>query len=53
MTASQLLAGASGYAFKEWQGSFYPEKIKSDDMLAWYAQRLPTVEINNTFYRMP
>jgi uncharacterized protein YecE (DUF72 family) len=53
MTASRLLAGASGYAFKEWQGSFYPDKIKAEDMLAWYAGRLPTVEINNTFYRMP
>jgi len=53
MASTKLLAGASGYAFKEWQGSFYPEKIKAEDMLAWYAQRLPTVEINNTFYRMP
>jgi uncharacterized protein YecE (DUF72 family) len=53
MAATKLLAGASGYAFKEWQGSFYPDKIKAADMLAWYAQRLPTVEINNTFYRMP
>lgn len=50
---SRLLAGASGYAFKEWCGSFYPDKIKPDTMLAWYAERLPTVEINNTFYRMP
>ena len=32
---------------------FYPESIKPDAMLAWYAGRLPTVEINNTFYRMP
>jgi uncharacterized protein YecE (DUF72 family) len=48
-----LWAGASGYAYKEWQGSFYPEKIQPDAMLAWYAQRLPSVEINNTFYRMP
>jgi uncharacterized protein YecE (DUF72 family) len=47
------MAGASGYAYKEWQGSFYPEKIKPEEMLAWYAQRLPTVEINNTFYQMP
>ena len=53
MAATKLLAGASGYSFKEWQGSFYPDKIKAEDMLAWYAQRLPTVEINNTFYRMP
>lgn len=48
-----LLAGASGYSFKEWKGNFYPEKIKPEDMLAYYAARLPTVEINNTFYRMP
>jgi uncharacterized protein YecE (DUF72 family) len=53
MTTSRLLAGASGYSFKEWKGTFYPEKIKPEDMLAFYAERLPTVEINNTFYRMP
>jgi uncharacterized protein YecE (DUF72 family) len=53
MAASKILAGASGYAFKEWKGNFYPEKIKPDEMLSFYAQRLPTVEINNTFYRIP
>ena len=53
MPTSKLLAGASGYSFKEWKGNFYPEKIKSEAMLAYYAERLPTVEINNTFYRMP
>ena len=51
--SKKLLAGASGYSFKEWKGSFYPEKIKPEEMLPFYAQRLPTVEINNTFYRMP
>lgn len=50
---TKVYAGASGYSFKEWQGSFYPEKIKSEAMLEWYAQHLPTVEINNTFYQMP
>ena len=50
---SKLLAGASGYSFKEWCGPFYPEKMKADAMLAFYSARLPTVEINNTFYRMP
>jgi uncharacterized protein YecE (DUF72 family) len=50
---SKLLAGASGYSFKEWKGNFYPEKIKPEEMLSHYAERLPTVEINNTFYRMP
>jgi len=53
MTTSRLLAGASGYSFKEWKGNFYPEKIKPEEMLPFYAERLPTVEINNTFYRMP
>ena len=53
MTASRLLAGASGYSFKEWKGSFYPDNLRSEEMLAFYAERLPTVEINNTFYRTP
>ena len=37
----------------EWKGNFYPEKIAAKDMLRYYAERFPTVEINNTFYRMP
>jgi uncharacterized protein YecE (DUF72 family) len=48
-----LYAGASGYSFKEWKGVFYPDKIAPEEMLAYYAERLPTVEINNTFYQMP
>jgi uncharacterized protein YecE (DUF72 family) len=51
--ATTILAGASGYSFKEWKGTFYPANIKAEEMLRWYAERLPTVEINNTFYRMP
>jgi uncharacterized protein YecE (DUF72 family) len=53
MATPKLWAGASGYAYKEWKGSFYPEKIQPEAMLEWYAQRLPSVEINNTFYQMP
>jgi len=49
----RLLAGTSGYAFKEWKGTFYPEDMKDDAMLAFYAGTFPTVEINNTFYRLP
>jgi uncharacterized protein YecE (DUF72 family) len=49
----RLIAGASGYSFKEWIGTFYPQGMKPDGMLAYYSARLPTVEINNTFYRMP
>src|SRR5688500_15595520 len=48
-----LWAGASGYALKEWKGSFYPPDIAPDAMLPYYAERLPAVEINNTFYQMP
>jgi uncharacterized protein YecE (DUF72 family) len=51
--SKKLLAGASGYSFKEWKGTFYPETMKPDEMLAFYSARLPTVEINNTFYQMP
>lgn len=49
----QLLAGTSGYSYKEWCGYFYPEKLPADRMLRYYAERFPAVEINNTFYRMP
>jgi uncharacterized protein YecE (DUF72 family) len=51
--SKKVLAGASGYSFKEWKGSFYPADMKADAMLGYYAERLPTVEINNTFYQMP
>jgi uncharacterized protein YecE (DUF72 family) len=49
----KLNAGTSGYAFKEWKGSFYPPDLKDDAMLGYYASKFPTVEINNTFYRLP
>jgi uncharacterized protein YecE (DUF72 family) len=49
----EIRAGTSGYSYKEWKGSFYPAKIAPADMLAYYAERLSAVEINNTFYRMP
>lgn len=49
----ELWVGTSGYAYKGWKGSFYPEKIAANAMLRYYGERLPAVEINNTFYRMP
>jgi uncharacterized protein YecE (DUF72 family) len=49
----QVRVGTSGYSYKEWKGHFYPEKLAAKDMLRFYAGRFPTVEINNTFYRMP
>jgi uncharacterized protein YecE (DUF72 family) len=48
-----LKAGTSGFAFKEWKGSFYPHDLKDDAMLGFYASKFPVVEINNTFYRLP
>ena len=48
-----LHVGTSGYSYKEWKGSFYPEKIPANEMLRYYAERFSTVEINATFYRMP
>lgn len=45
--------GTSGYSYKEWKGSFYPEKLPANKMLSYYAGHFSTVEINATFYRMP
>lgn len=49
----KLLAGTSGYSFKEWKGTFYPADLKADGMLPFYATKFATLEINNTFYRLP
>jgi uncharacterized protein YecE (DUF72 family) len=49
----RLYAGTSGFSYDEWAGSFYPEKLPAKQRLAYYATRLTTVEINNTFYRTP
>jgi uncharacterized protein YecE (DUF72 family) len=49
----KMYVGTSGFGYKEWKGKFYPEKIPPKDMLHFYAGRLNTVEINNTFYHMP
>ena len=49
----RILAGTSGFAFKEWKGVFYPGDLKDAGMLGYYATRFPAVEINNTFYRLP
>jgi uncharacterized protein YecE (DUF72 family) len=49
----KLHVGTSGYSYKEWKGNFYPEDLPAKEMLAYYSRRLPAVEINNTFYRLP
>jgi uncharacterized protein YecE (DUF72 family) len=48
-----LAVGTSGFAFPEWRGPFYPAELKDREMLAFYATRLGTVEINYTFRRFP
>jgi hypothetical protein len=49
----KLWVGTSGYSYKEWLGNFYPERLAAKEMLRYYAAKLPAVEINNTFYRLP
>lgn len=49
----RLHVGTSGFSYKEWKGSFYPEDLPQSKFLSYYAERFSTVEINNTFYRMP
>jgi len=48
-----LYVGTSGYSYKEWKGTFYPEDLPEKQMLRFYGERFRAVEINNTFYRMP
>ena len=48
-----ILTGTSGWSYKEWKGIFYPADLPADGMLRYYATRLPSVEINNSFYRIP
>jgi uncharacterized protein YecE (DUF72 family) len=52
-TIVKLWVGTSGYSYKAWLGNFYPERLAPKEMLRFYASRLPAVEINNTFYRLP
>jgi len=49
----RLSVGTSGFSYAAWKGPFYPADLPASDMLAYYAGRLPSVEINNTFYRLP
>lgn len=49
----QMRPGTSGFSYREWRGGFYPTSLEPAAMLEYYSARLPAVEINNTFYRMP
>jgi uncharacterized protein YecE (DUF72 family) len=50
---ARFLVGTSGWNYAHWRGRFYPPALPQREWLAYYAQRFPTVEINNTFYRLP
>jgi uncharacterized protein YecE (DUF72 family) len=45
--------GTSGWHYKHWLGPFYPRELRAKDMLSWYMERFNTVELNNSFYRLP
>ena len=49
----RVIVGTSGYSYKEWKGTFYPADLPAAKMLPFYAGHFGSVEINNTFYRMP
>ena len=49
----KIRVGTSGWSYKEWKGTFYPPKISAEDMLRFYSGHFPTVEVNNSFYRIP
>ena len=53
MESDHVRVGTSGFSYAEWKGTFYPADLTPSRMLRYYAERFSTVEINNTFYRMP
>ena len=49
----EIRIGTSGYHYKHWRGPFYPKNISPNQMLEFYSQNFDTVELNNSFYRLP
>jgi uncharacterized protein YecE (DUF72 family) len=49
----RLYVGASGFSYPSWRGDFYPAGSRPSDFLRYYAERLPSVEINSTFHNVP
>lgn len=53
MKKGKIYIGTSGWHYKHWKGRFYPADLKDEDQFAYYSQHFNTVEINNSFYRLP
>src|SRR4051812_35435236 len=53
VTASSVRIGCSGWQYRHWRGDFYPAELPQSQWLEYYARHFDTVEINNTFYRLP
>ncbi len=51
--SGKIYCGTSGFSYPQWKGNFFPENAKTADLLQYYSGLLPSVEINNTFYRFP
>jgi len=49
----RLSVGTSGWSYPSWRPGFYPDGTANEDFLAYYAARLPSVELNSTGYRLP
>jgi len=50
---SKLHIGTSGWSYKDWQGVFYPRRRKAAEYLAYYSQKMDSVDIDSTFYGVP
>jgi uncharacterized protein YecE (DUF72 family) len=53
MAPAEIRIGCSGWQYRHWRGRFYPRDLPQDRWLEHYAQTFDTVELNNTFYRLP
>jgi uncharacterized protein YecE (DUF72 family) len=50
---AEVRIGTSGWHYKHWIGNFYPSRLPSSRMLAHYVEKFDTVELNNSFYKLP
>jgi uncharacterized protein YecE (DUF72 family) len=50
---ARIHIGTSGWVYPHWRGPFYPTDMKADRWLPYYARHFHTVEVNNSFYKLP